>query len=119
MIKLISKKIASQNRALLLIIILMLIICLFYIVRSKQELSRIGIEKMIRMEIIEHEKKEEREQIDKNRTRCNDSLTSFKRRWNNIIGVRYDEAEDICMVKYTLKSGETEEAPSDEMRDIN
>lgn len=70
------------------------------------------------MAIIEHEEKEERERIYKNKSKCNSSLRSLEIRWNNILGVYYDDTKDVCMVKYSLNNGDTEEAPIDEMRDI-
>lgn len=63
----------------------------------------------------------EKEQTDKlfnNYIKCQTLFVALKQKWNNMVDIYYNEAGNNCIVKYTVND-ETEEAPFEEMRDIN
>ena len=57
------------------------------------------------------------EQIFDNYVKCQTLFIPLKQKWNNMIGIYYNEEKNNCIVKYTTE-GKTEEAPFEEMRDI-
>ncbi|MBI4708950.1 MAG: hypothetical protein HY764_01950 [Candidatus Portnoybacteria bacterium] len=52
-----------------------------------------------------------------NNLKCQTLLKDLKQRWNNIVGIYYEEWRNTCIVKYTEK-GETKESPIENMQDI-
>lgn len=59
---------------------------------------------------------DKRAEVFSNNLKCQTLLKDLKQRWNNVVGIYYDERENTCIVKYT-KGGETEEAPIEHMQD--
>lgn len=70
-------------------------------------------------ERAENEAKVEQEKAKENfsnNLKCQILLKDLKQRWNNVVGIYYDEWQNTCIVKYT-KDGETKEAPIESMQD--
>jgi len=59
-----------------------------------------------------------------NNLKCQDLLTDLKKRWNNVVGIYYQEptenvfgvTQGTCIVKYTV-NGEVEEGRVEDMQD--
>jgi Na+-translocating ferredoxin:NAD+ oxidoreductase RnfG subunit len=54
-----------------------------------------------------------------NNLKCQDLLKDLKQRWNNVVGIYYDDIQNTCIVKYTAKDGTVEEAPVGDMQDTS
>ena len=52
-----------------------------------------------------------------NNLKCQTLLKDLKQRWNNVVGIYYDEILNTCIVKYREK-GEVKEGAIEEMQDI-
>ena len=76
------------------------------------------VAKKVNEAVDTHAKLEDKERVDRGNRRCESLVSGLKSRWNNILDVYYKEATNGCIVKYKLESGEEEEAPLEEMRDI-
>lgn len=62
--------------------------------------------------------KEQGEKNFKNNLECQDMLKALKQKWNNVVGIYYDEFLNTCIVKYT-KNGKTLEGALEDMVDSN
>lgn len=51
-----------------------------------------------------------------NNLKCQTLLKDLKQRWNNVVGIYYDEWQNTCIVKYTEK-GEVKEGAIESMQD--
>lgn len=61
--------------------------------------------------------KNESDRLFNNYIKCQTLFVDLKQKWNNMIDIYYNEAQNNCIVKY-MKEGIIEEAPFEEMRDI-
>ena len=81
---------------------------LYQIQISKQE----SIERQQATE-VDNQKKDE---AFANELKCQGLLKDLKARWNNVVGIRYSDLLNTCMVKYTI-GGVVEESPVENMQD--
>jgi SAM-dependent MidA family methyltransferase len=97
-------------------IIVAVVLCGWLIYQSrinKQE----SIERQQQIELKAKAEKENADRVFENNLKCQDLLKDLKQRWNNVVGIYYDEFLNTCIVKYT-KNGKVEEAPIENMQDI-
>lgn len=87
-------------------------------VNKQQSIERQQILKQMEDRRIEDAKAEQdkAKETFSNNLKCQTLLKDLKQRWNNVVGIYYDELQNTCIVKYT-KKGETEEAPIESMQD--
>ncbi|MDD5031647.1 MAG: hypothetical protein PHR36_01215 [Patescibacteria group bacterium] len=87
-------------------------------INKQQSIERQQILKQIEDRKIEEAKAEQEKakEIFNNNLKCQTLLKDLKQRWNNVVGIYYDESQNTCIVKYT-KKGKTEESPIENMQD--
>lgn len=82
---------------------------------SIERQQRISLEAK-RVEMVAKEIKDEQDDIFNKSLECEKLLAGLKKRWNNVIGIRYSSFENSCMVKFT-KDGKNDEGRIGDMID--
>lgn len=125
LLKLITKFLLFMKNIKLTLPVTILLGCIilggfFYVsqINKQKSIERQQILKQMedrRMEDAKAEQEKAKETFSNN-LKCQTLLKDLKQRWNNVVGIYYDETLNTCIVKYT-KKGETEEAPIENMQD--
>jgi cell division protein YceG involved in septum cleavage len=87
-------------------------------IKEQQSLNKISEKKLeIKKEQQKDQvKREEKQKKFRNELKCQGLLKDLKQRWNNVVGVYYNEWQNTCMVKY--KEGNSiEESKMENMQD--
>lgn len=93
-------------------------------IEKQQELERNAKRDELRIKTEIEQKQVDKENNDAvftNNLKCQSLLKDLKQRWNNVIGIYYDENLNTCIVKYKEEDGSplgrTREAPIEDMQD--
>ncbi len=63
------------------------------------------------------EEEDEADAIFNNNLKCQTVLKDMRQRWNNVVGIYYDDLLHTCIVKYTDNKGKVQESAIEDMED--
>ncbi len=80
---------------------------------ERQQRLKISYEERVAEKNTEEESEEK---VFANNLKCQSLVKELKQRWYNVVGIRYSEILNTCIVKY-MDNGEVEESPIENMQD--